>query len=171
MLIVIFSFVHELQREAATHNDIIKFDFYDNYYNLTLKSVSVVRFAAKHCENAKFVVKMDNDMYPMVDRLMTKLGSLSQNAIYGSHRVNIKVSRESKYAVDKRDYYDDTYPVYHNGIYFIPGNATLPLYRAIVSSPSKGIIPALPFEDAYVSGILAERANVQRKKRPSDFHF
>ncbi|KAH9392903.1 Beta-1,3-galactosyltransferase 5, partial [Tyrophagus putrescentiae] len=144
------NFVHELQREAATHNDIIKFDFYDNYYNLTLKSVSVVRFAAKHCENAKFVVKMDNDMYPMVDRLMTKLGSLSQNAIYGSHRVNIKVSRESKYAVDKRDYYDDTYPVYHNGIYFIPGNATLPLYRAIVSSPSKGIIPALPFEDAYV---------------------
>ncbi|KAH9402311.1 hypothetical protein TYRP_016369 [Tyrophagus putrescentiae] len=159
-----FNWTIELQKEADIYKDIIQFNFVDNYYNLTLKSMSVVRFVAKYCSQAKFFIKMDSDMYLMVDRVVGKLSSLSLEAIYGNYKIKSEVVRNGKYAVDKRDYPEDTYPTYHAGIYFIPANASLLLYRALVTTPHIGIIPALPFEDAYVSGILPERMNIPRKK-------
>ncbi len=133
--------------------------------------MSVVRFVAKYCSQAKFFIKMDSDMYLMVDRVVGKLSSLSLEAIYGNYKIKSEVVRNGKYAVDKRDYPEDTYPTYHAGIYFIPANASLLLYRALVTTPHIGIIPALPFEDAYVSGILPERMNIPRKKFSGMVHL
>ena len=60
---ITFLLTYELQKEAEIYNDIIQFNFVDHYYNLTLKSMSSVRFVAKYCSKAKFIVKMDSDNF------------------------------------------------------------------------------------------------------------
>ena len=45
------------------HQDILQWDFMDTYNNLTIKSILALKWAPAFCSNAKFVIKMDDDVF------------------------------------------------------------------------------------------------------------
>ena len=55
------------------------------------------------------------------------------------------------------------YPTYQRGAYLIPGKFTTQLYEAVVSEPLRQqSLPALPFDDVYITGILAAKSAIPR---------
>lgn len=151
-----------LQKEAEYYNDILQFDFNDHYFNLTLKSIAMLRWTAVHCSQAKFIFKLDNDCYIRVNPFLKQMTAFSGDTIYGIYRINEPVMRTGKWAIDEWYYPHSTYPPYHAGPYLIPGPAALKLYEAILSEPTQDTIPALPIDDAYITGILPEKINYPR---------
>src|SRR5699024_1477280 len=68
----------------------------------------------------------------------------------------------NKWYISPQVYPPVMYPPFINGIYMIPGVFTTTLYEAIVVEPRNSTIPALPFEDVYVTGLLATKADLPR---------
>ena len=52
-----------IEKEAAVHGDILQEDYIDTYENLTLKSISMIRWVSQNCPNARYVAKIDDDNY------------------------------------------------------------------------------------------------------------
>ena len=63
----------ELRSEADKYSDLIQFGFIDHYYNLTLKSISMLRWAKNNCPTIAYIVKSDDDVMINVENLMNKL--------------------------------------------------------------------------------------------------
>ena len=59
--------------EAEDNNDIILEDFHDTYLNLTLKTSFLLKWLETSCSQAKFVLKVDDDVFVNPDRLWTTL--------------------------------------------------------------------------------------------------
>ena len=64
---------NSLEKEAKIYGDIYQADFIDTYENLTLKSISMLHFVSVHCPNARYVAKIDDDMYVNIPLLMSTL--------------------------------------------------------------------------------------------------
>ena len=62
-----------VKEEDAIYGDILQEDFHDDYYNLTHKAVMGLRWAAMHCSQAKFVVRVDDDVFLNVNNLVAFL--------------------------------------------------------------------------------------------------
>jgi hypothetical protein len=51
----------DLEKESKEYKDMLQFGFNDNYYNLTLKVISILLwFAKKKCKNSKYILKTDD---------------------------------------------------------------------------------------------------------------
>ncbi len=44
------------------YGDLVQENFLDSYRNLTLKTLMGIRWASIYCANAKFIVKIDDDV-------------------------------------------------------------------------------------------------------------
>ncbi|XP_008058426.1 beta-1,3-galactosyltransferase 4 [Carlito syrichta] len=64
---------NDLARESAAHGDILQAAFQDSYRNLTLKTLSGLNWADKHCPMARYVFKTDDDVYVNVPELVSEL--------------------------------------------------------------------------------------------------
>lgn len=49
--------------EEAANGDLLQGSFVDNYYNLTLKTISLMRWVNDTCNQVKYVLKVDDDMF------------------------------------------------------------------------------------------------------------
>ncbi|RUS74861.1 hypothetical protein EGW08_017385 [Elysia chlorotica] len=160
-----------INQEAKVHGDIYQADFIDTYENLTLKSVSILRFVALQCPTARYVVKVDDDVYLNVPYLLiqlrnqTKVFSDLKNLTdnnsppfaYGLEFVGAAVIRKktSKWYTPRRMYRGKLFPRYLSGTaYSMSGSAVQQLYLASMR------IPFLSMEDVFVTGLCAKRANV-----------
>ncbi|XP_046405336.1 beta-1,3-galactosyltransferase 1-like [Ischnura elegans] len=82
-----------IQVEARIHNDIIVEDFEDNYENLTIKTLFVVKWMMNNCARATHLLKTDDDMLIMVDNLLETLT-----------RINLNINQEQKMeGIDSKD--------------------------------------------------------------------
>ena len=82
--------------ENDKYKDVIVEDFVDTYYNLTVKSVMLLRWVEHNCVNAKFIMKMDDDVYLNVDNLMAFLKEdyvSTENFLIGKLYHNLQVDR------------------------------------------------------------------------------
>ena len=73
-----------MKRESIKYKDIIMENFIDSYGNLTLKTMMGLKWASRYCGRAKFVYKVDDDMFVNVQNLLKYLqqyqvGFLRQN--------------------------------------------------------------------------------------------
>ena len=57
-------------REAEDYGDIVQSHFEDSYYNLTLKTMSGLRWATERCANAEHILFVDDDMYISVPNVL-----------------------------------------------------------------------------------------------------
>ncbi|XP_008580051.1 PREDICTED: beta-1,3-galactosyltransferase 4 [Galeopterus variegatus] len=64
---------NELARESAAQGDILQAAFQDSYRNLTLKTLSGLNWANKHCPMARYILKTDDDVYVNVPELVSEL--------------------------------------------------------------------------------------------------
>ena len=63
----------ELLSEAVKYSDLIQFGFIDHYYNLTLKSISMLRWIQSKCQTIAYTLKTDDDVMINVENLMNRL--------------------------------------------------------------------------------------------------
>ncbi|PVD39608.1 hypothetical protein C0Q70_02243, partial [Pomacea canaliculata] len=62
-----------VRQEAERHGDVLVVDVSDTYRNLVHKILHGLRWAARHCAAARFVLKADADSFVDVDRLLSLL--------------------------------------------------------------------------------------------------
>lgn len=60
---MVFNFQSNLSSESQTYGDILQESFVDSYANLTLKSVMLLKWFTRECDNIPYVLKTDDDMY------------------------------------------------------------------------------------------------------------
>ena len=69
-----------IRRESENHGDIVQVDFLDTYDNLTLKTLQIMRWTAEYCANARFVIKIDDDMIMNSKKVYQYLKKIEANA-------------------------------------------------------------------------------------------
>jgi beta-1,3-galactosyltransferase 1 len=84
----------ELESEVFVNKDILQFDFKDSYFNLTLKSIALLRWAHQNCLHSKYIFKID-DIIVNVEHLLKNVHNL-QNGITGYLMSGMPVIREVK---------------------------------------------------------------------------
>ncbi|XP_006105517.1 beta-1,3-galactosyltransferase 4 [Myotis lucifugus] len=64
---------NDLERESVAQGDILQAAFHDSYRNLTLKTLSGLSWADKHCPMARYILKTDDDVFVNVPELVSEL--------------------------------------------------------------------------------------------------
>ena len=52
-----------IRSEGKLHGDILQGNFVDTYHNLSYKAVMTIRWTARYCQQIKFLLKVDNDIF------------------------------------------------------------------------------------------------------------
>lgn len=152
-----------IDEEWTQFSDIIQWSFEDGYYRLTIKSLAILRWTSVYCPRVPVVFKIDADCMLNYDNLNRFSQLVAHNAsltnkyyIYGNlwRRAAVIRSAKSKFYTSFHDYPMKIYPDYVGGPWLLAGSS-LPLFllrMAILHS-----MPALLWEDLYISGIVAQK--------------
>lgn len=60
-----------LKTEFNMYNDFIRSRSIDDYYNLTLKTISLLEWVDKYCSRAAFILKIDDDVFLNGEKLFS----------------------------------------------------------------------------------------------------
>ncbi|OWF47372.1 beta-1,3-galactosyltransferase 1-like [Mizuhopecten yessoensis] len=151
----------DLQDESAKYQDIFLVNYKDNYYNLTLKTVSGLKWAVTHCRRAMYVVSVDDDIYVAPDLLLKYLDDLparKAETFFSGHRLTGTMpirDPSSKWYTPKTEYTFKNYPNYIFGGFVIMSMSTVRNF-AIAAKYTK----LFKFEDVYL-GILAAKLGIK----------
>ena len=155
-----------LQAEADDYGDILQEDFLDSYHNLTIKGIAALKWIDRYCNEAKFVLKSDDDTFvntfnyiAYINRVTRYFDQYQTNTIFCAVWHRMTVLRRGKWKVNYEDYSGKSYPSYCSGCAF---TMTMDVARAI----HKVSYHVAPFwvDDVYVSGLLPQRiGNVTHK--------
>ncbi|KAL3851937.1 hypothetical protein ACJMK2_015629 [Sinanodonta woodiana] len=150
-----------LEDEERVHKDIVQGDFIDDYHNLTHKAVLGHRWIQEHCQNTKFVLKVDDDVviniFKLIEDVLPVLSN-SSNTIACRVRKTVTVDRRGKWAVSY-----DYFPGYVNYPFELcPGAfALMPLQTSLMLFRASHVTPFIWLDDVYVYGILIKIANIR----------
>ncbi|XP_059168885.1 beta-1,3-galactosyltransferase 1-like [Physella acuta] len=153
-----------LLQESVLYGDILQEDFVDCYNNLSIKSVSILKYVFLHCPKAKYMLKADDDMYINVPFLVNTLRRFqitkpNLNAfVMGSKQIKVNPMRstDSKWYTSISEYPEDTYPDYVIGAaYVMSTQASWLLYQASLR------LPLFLWEDVYITGMCSKNAGVE----------
>ncbi|CAG0913613.1 unnamed protein product [Notodromas monacha] len=152
----------QIAEESRLFRDIIQISLVDNYFNLTSKVRSMLRWTSVHCSNTQFLLKTDDDMFINIPVLLDFLRSRANisNVIYGRIATKWKPARskKSKWFVSKGEWESKFYPN------FVTGPAYLMTFDCVTKllAAAEGV-PLLKLEDVFTTGILAEKAGIRRE--------
>ena len=133
--------------ESQITDDIVVENFLDTYSNLTLKSIFMLKWLNDRCSNARFVLKVDDDVFVNPENLMKTLQSTKFNtakvgfqdikpetvdyALIGKTMVDIIPERRSwhRWFIPKSVFPHDTFPPYLIGFsYLFTGSVLQSIY-------------------------------------------
>lgn len=148
--------------EDNLYHDIIQEDFTDAYANLAIKSVMMVRWVAEHCVNAKFVLKIDDDMLFNVWGLWAELQTTLRNftkTMWGMLALRWAPNRNSasKWYLPVREYKWNTLPPFLTGPAYLFTRDCAPLLYTISLT-----VPYIHLEDVFLTGMVAQKARIRR---------
>nr|KAG5714720.1 hypothetical protein BaRGS_000208 [Batillaria attramentaria] len=157
----------QVEAESGKFDDLVVGDFIDSYVNLTLKVLHGLRWAVRHCPQAGYVLKADDDTFVNLPLLTTFLLERGRpNSAYGHVYFTSRVVRKGRWAVSNTDYPLENYPPYLSGTAYA---LSLDAARKIVEASDR--MPLIPIEDAYVTGVLAVVAGVRRMSTKGFTYF
>ncbi|KAL3855102.1 hypothetical protein ACJMK2_014331 [Sinanodonta woodiana] len=143
-----------LETESKQFQDIVQGDFIDDYHNLTHKGVLGYRWITEYCQNAKFILKIDDDVFVNIFRV---IHTLLPNFTDGQRKIACRLHkysymhRSGKFAVDP-----DYFPLLNNfPLMYCPGPFVL-MPRRIVPEMFEvaRTVPFIWIDDLYLFGIL-----------------
>ena len=144
------------------YGDILQGDFIDTYRNLTHKTILGIKWMSEYCDNARFIMKIDDDMVVNTKSLsdyflnLTKNKTITfNNSMYGVCYARPKPYRDknSKWYVSSEIFADEIYPNYCLGsAYIFTSDLMKPMYNLTQ------YIKSFIMEDVYV-GMLANQLN------------
>lgn len=140
--------------ENTIYNDILFTDISETYENLSKKSIALLRWASTNCKGVKYLLKIDDDMFLNLPRLLDELktqpksNSISGCKVSGASPFRFPLS---KWRISRSEYEKDYYPDYIAGTaYLISGDIIPKLYSATES------VLYFIFEDVYITGLCRE---------------
>lgn len=88
------SIQNDIQYENHQFNDLIQFNFIDTYYNLTIKSLAMLRWSMVQCAMAKYVYKVDDDVIVNIENLISFCNDhYNEMAIWGQLWIKATLNR------------------------------------------------------------------------------
>ena len=146
-----------IDAEAKTHNDIVQMSFVDSYQNLTLKTMMMLEWATTVCYNARYIYKVDEDVFSNIMALINITKQYAENtSILGERRSQkhpnrSPVGRNGKWFVNFTEYPRSDYPPFPAGPrYLVPMTIASTLLNVSLNTP------ILRLEDVYM-GLLLEK--------------
>ncbi|XP_076114810.1 uncharacterized protein LOC143082824 [Mytilus galloprovincialis] len=155
-----------IKQESDFYNDIVKFDFFDSYENLTIKSVMAFKWAVWNCEHARFVLKVDDDVWINTGALLrASESSPFINYIGGFCYNDAEPVRETqhKHFVSEQEYQGEKFPPYCNGPSYIMTMQTTEDVSIVAD-----YLPFLHIEDVFI-GLCIQTLNYTVTHNPK-FH-
>lgn len=151
----------DLTAENKLYGDLISGHFLDSYNNLTLKTVSLLEWVDNYCNNIKFILKTDDDMFINIPKLLSFIQkhAKEKRTIFGRLAKRWKPIRnnKSKYYVSPSQYQMATFPDFTTGpAYLMTGDVIHDLYTAALGKTY------LKLEDVFITGIVAQDIKVKR---------
>lgn len=146
-----------LLREQAFYGDMIRADYYEHYWNQTLKIEMGFEWAARYC-SFTFLLKADDDVFinpPAVIAVLNRTTTPRQKLYMGYVYRNPVVQRTGKWSLRQEEYNGTHYPDFCAGPGYI---LSLDVVHSFVSI--FGRIPKFKFDDVYV-GMLAEKIGLR----------
>lgn len=81
--------------EHQQYNDIVQYDFIDQYYNNTIKTLNAIKWASTHCNDSRFYFFSDDDMYVSIKNLLRYLRNPIEYPHYLSKEIKGKPSQHN----------------------------------------------------------------------------
>lgn len=170
-----------LKQENEKHRDLLRWDFKDTFFNLSLKDVLFWGWLSRHCPHARFIFKGDDDIFlrtpALMDYLQEQVDRDEQKAATGHSRTlqsfvvgdviplaNPIRNNDSKYHIPEQ-LYTGKYPTYVGGGGVVYSGA-LALRLQLVSQR----VILFPIDDVYV-GMCLERLGVIPTHQPAFLTF
>lgn len=154
-------FVQEnIHRENDKYQDVVQEGFIDTHHNSTLKTVFLLKWFLRNCPSSKFLVKVEGDTFVDPLSLAEHIAKLPSGTLGGFPMLTRKVDRNraSKRYTPVYMYPKNNFPRFLSGAgYFMSRDVAAKLYGASLTTP------ILHLEDVYVTGLCAEKAEVQPK--------
>ncbi|XP_015910540.1 beta-1,3-galactosyltransferase brn [Parasteatoda tepidariorum] len=159
--------------EAETFGDIFQSLVTEEYRTLPLKVLSLLEKVKDACDIPPFfIVKVDDDVFVNTYALKDLLKSLEAEAydmkIWCLVWEGMPVMRNnhSKWSVSRERYPHDFYPKYCSGSAYVLNQRVL---RGLLKHHSRDNL--IPFEDVYITGVLAEKVGVEHVQIGTRYAF
>uniref|UniRef100_A0A3Q4GVI6 Hexosyltransferase n=1 Tax=Neolamprologus brichardi TaxID=32507 RepID=A0A3Q4GVI6_NEOBR len=143
-----------LSHEAKLHKDILQWDYRDSFLNLTLKEVLFLEWFTKHCPQARFVLKGDDDVFVNTLRIVNYLEGLpegeSKDLFIGDVIINAGPHRDKKlkYFIPESVFVGNYPPYAGGGGYLYSGELAIRLHNV-----SQQVV-LFPIDDVYTGMCL-----------------
>ena len=146
-----------LKKEDSIYGDMIRADYYEHYWNQSLKIQMAFEWAARYC-GFSYLLKADDDVFVNPKRLIDvlQLKTTPTKGLYmGKLHHNPFVLRRGKWRVSYEEYNGTHYPDFCSGAGFV---MSYDVVESLV--PLFDVIKPYRLDDVYV-GMLADKRGVK----------
>lgn len=155
-----------LKAEADLNHDLLQFNFIEDYYNLTLKAVSLLKWSYRHCGKSPYMVKTDDDVVlnmPMLYQLVRQRKIPSGlTGLVMTTPANREVGH--KWHMPHHLYPKNSYEFLAGFSYLLSMDKLKSFLKTIITYPG----PILDIDDLFLTGIVADYGKI---KRNNSFRF
>ncbi|XP_071506565.1 beta-1,3-galactosyltransferase 1-like [Diadema antillarum] len=148
----------KIDQEYELYRDIVQEDMIDSYQNLTRKTIMGLKWVTNHCRQAKFAIRIDDDVILNVPRIVDMLSKAplhnytAGNALFTSPAIRDK---NSKFYISKEFYPESIYPPYLTGqAYIMSTDLVEATYRTALTTR------LFPWEDVFV-GLCFQKMGIK----------
>ncbi|CAF3103838.1 unnamed protein product [Rotaria socialis] len=152
-----------IEYENEIYQDIVQEDFIDAYKNLTYKGIMALKWVSIYCSQAKYILKVDDDIvtntFTLTKHLkfLDKLDPNRQQTLLCLvwHAMIVMRDSKSKWYLSKEEFPLEKFPPYCSGsAYIFTGDMAAKMYNASL------YVPFFWVDDYYITGAVASAANV-----------
>ncbi|XP_050092235.1 uncharacterized protein LOC126575539 [Anopheles aquasalis] len=148
-----------IEEESLTNDDIVQGSFFDAYRNMTYKHVMALKWYNYHCPDARYVLKVDDDVFINTPVLydVLQLVAPQRNLLLCElkQKLSVKRTHRSKWFVSWREYPARYYPPHCPGYSILySADVARGLYREAQRQPFFWI------DDVHITGTVAHYANL-----------
>ena len=156
-------------RFTATLNsgifNVIRVNINEDYLNLTLKTIAMMKWISKYCTAAKYIAKLDDDTFVNIGSLMNLLENADRqsmtNVMFGkiavSHQFNVRGKAGLLWDISSDSYPLNYWPHYANGFFYVFTND---ITRRVLTRTAMRTTPVVNIEDAFLTGIVRVLENI-----------